>query len=217
MPKNNYAGLVSFHANPEIMKIKSIIAIFILVAGFTACDVVRQAGEMTRLTKCEFRLYTIEDIHIAGIDVQEVKSLEEMSVFEVVKLTSALAGGSLPLDFKLNIQAKNPNSGVAAMNKLDWILFIDDIEMTRGVVEERFEIPPNGVVNTLPLQLSIDLLDVLTRDTVEALANFAFNLAGSGNKPTRIMLQAKPTIYVGNQAIEYPGYLKIKTEFTSSM
>ena len=156
-------------------------------------------------------------IAMVSVDFQEIESWESLSIFEVLKLTTALAGGSLPLDFQLNIQAKNPNSGMAAMNKLDWILFIDDIEMTRGVVEERFEIPPNGGISTLPLSLSIDLLDVLTGDTVEALANFAFNLAGAGNKPTRIMLHAKPTVYVGNQAIEYPGYLKIRTAFTSSM
>jgi hypothetical protein len=43
--------------------------------------------------------------------------------------------------------------------------------------------------------------------------NFGLNLAGSGNRPSRMTLKVKPTIMVGTTPISYPGYLSVTNEF----
>jgi hypothetical protein len=98
------------------------------------------------------------------------------------------------------------------MNKLDWILIIDDIEMTRGLLNQRLEIPSNQVIS-FPVSMILDLMDSLNGKSGDALINFALNLSGNGSRPSRIKLKAKPTIYVGSTPVDYPGYITIRQEF----
>jgi len=194
---------------------KKVIIVFGLLLSMVSCGIMEQASQITRLSKCEFRLDRIDNINLAGIDIQNLKSVEDLNIMHMLALTTAVAQKDLPLSFMLDVQAKNPNDGTAAMNKMEWILFIDDIEMTTGTVNNRIEIPSGGGISNIPLQLKFNLMEVLQGKSGDALLNFGFNLAGAGNKPTRILLKVKPTIYIGSSAIEYPGYINVKTEFTS--
>ena len=170
---------------------------------------------MYNLTRCEFKLNTGEDVHLAGVYIQNYDQFSDLTFSDAMKLTNAFLNKNLPLDFTLNIATKNPNQQRAALNKLQWILFIDDIEMTRGTTNKRIEIPPNGGVSILPLNLNIELFNALSGDSKDAILNFGFNLAGQGNKPTRITVKAKPSVYVSGREIDYPGYITIENEFTS--
>ncbi|MDD4575040.1 MAG: LEA type 2 family protein [Bacteroidales bacterium] len=173
-----------------------------------------QLQQLQNLAKCEFRLNSVENIRLAGVNIQDVKSLNQIGISDVAKLSAAYLGNNLPLDLKLNMDARNPNPTAAALSALDWIFLIDDIEMTRGITNQRFQIPANQTT-TIPLLLNFDLKKVLTGKSQNALVNFALNLAGSGNTPTRLALKAKPTIQIGSVNIPYPSYLTIKTDFTS--
>ncbi len=189
------------------------IALIILLLG--SCDISRQIYEMTTFSKCDFRLYTVEDMKLAGVNIQQYKSYTDLSFLDITAISTSLAKGKLPLTFTLNVQVKNPNPTTAALNKMDWILFIDEIEILQGVSDQRAEIPPNGGVSNLPLQINADLMKVLSGESGEAVSNFAFNLSGQGNRPSRIMLKIKPSIMVGNTPVSYPGYISVKNEFTS--
>lgn len=173
-----------------------------------------QLQQLQNLAKCEFRLNSVENIRLAGVNIQDIKSLNQIGISDVAKLSAAYLGNNLPLDLKLNMDARNPNPTAAALSALDWIFLIDDIEMTRGITNQRFQIPANQTT-TIPLLLNFDLKKVLTGKSQNALVNFALNLAGSGNTPTRLALKAKPTIQIGSVNIPYPSYLTIKTEYTS--
>lgn len=167
---------------------------------------------MKTFAKCEFRIESAKNMRLAGVNIQDKTSISDLSITDIAKIGGAIAGGSLPLTFDLNIQVKNPNPTLAAMNKLEWILIIDDIEMTRGILNQRLEIPPNQVINT-PVSMNLDLMDSLNGKSGDALINFALNLSGTGTRPSRIKLKAKPTIYVGSTPVEYPGYITIRQEF----
>ena len=125
-----------------------------------------------------------------------------------------VGGNTLPFSLKLNFEAKNPNSSTAGLNKLEWILFIDDIQMTSGSVDKAFSIPPNNGTAVVPIQVGIDLKQVLKGKSLDAIINFGFNLAGVGNKPTRIKAKLKPTIMIGNYPLTYPGYISVNNEFS---
>jgi len=58
------------------------------------------------------------------------------------------------------------------------------------------------------------LKKALTGRSIESIKNFAFNLAGIGGKPTRLMLRMKPSIQVGSMTIQYPNEIDVRTEFT---
>lgn len=200
------------------MKSRFRFLTFFLVAGmiFTACDVLNQVQQMATLAKCEFRLSSVDQLRLAGVNIQQVKQLSDLKVTDAAKITTAaISGGSLPLNFTLNVEAKNPNSAIAGLNRLEWTLLIDDIEMVSGVNDNRVQIPANGGTAVIPLTIGVDLKQALKGKSADAIANFGLNLAGAGNKPTRITLKAKPYISVGSQTIAYPGYLTVQNEFTS--
>jgi hypothetical protein len=183
---------------------------------FTSCDVVKQVSEAKNLTKCDFRLESIQNLNLAGINVQNVNSLSDFTMFDAAKLASAFGSPKVPLDFTLNIEAKNPNTSPAGMTRMDWILLIDDIEMTRGILDKPITIPANNGSAMIPMQINVDLKKALAGKGSDAIINFGLNLAGSGDKPTRFTLKMKPTISVAGVPISYPGYLDVKTEYSSN-
>lgn len=197
-------------------KIIFMLAVVFTATVFSACDILDQARQVAILSKCEFRLSSVDQLKLAGVNIQQVKKLSDLNLMDAAKITTAaVSGSSLPLNFTLNVEVKNPNAGTAGLTKLDWILFIDDIQMVSGVNEQRVQIPGNGGTGTIPLSIGVNLKEVLKGKSGDAIANFGLNLAGAGNKPTRITLKAKPTIMVGSQYIAYPGYLTVQNEFTS--
>lgn len=172
--------------------------------------------QLSSLAKCDFKLKSIENIQLAGINIQQKQSLSQVNAMDVVKLTSAYMSKNLPLSFNLNVDSRNPNPTKAALTALDWILQIDDIDMTHGILNKRIEIAPNGGVTTIPMNMNFDLFKVLTGKTKDAVLNFAFNLTGAGtNTPSRVTLKAKPTVMIGSVPIQYPGYISIKNTFVS--
>lgn len=173
-----------------------------------------QIMEMATFSRCEFKLNTVENILLAGVNVQRVKSINDLSLLDAAKITSALASGPLNLSLDLNVGIRNPNSARASLNRLDWILLIDDSEIVNGTSNEKVDVPPSGQ-STMRLQIATDLKKSATGKSGTALANLGLNLAGAGNTPTRITLRAKPHLYVGGRLVSYPGYFDIKTTFTS--
>ena len=198
------------------MKKKFIFALFIanlLLLG--GCDVLEQAGQMASLARCEFRLKNVDQLRLAGVNIQQVNQLSELTFMDAARITAAATGGNLPLNFTLNVETKNPNTSIAGLNRLDWILLIDNIEMVSGTNEQNIQIPANGGTSIIPLTIGINLKEALKGRSADAIANFGLNLAGAGNKPTRITLKAKPSIMVKGRSIAYPGYITVENEFTS--
>jgi LEA14-like dessication related protein len=187
------------------------ISIFITIL-LNSCSFLK---EITTFSKCEFRTTTLDNPELAGVDVSHIKSFSDIGFTEMAILTSAFMKGELPLNFTLNIEARNPNPATAAMNKLEYIAYIDDVEVASGKMNERIEIPANGGIANIPLRLHTDLLDLLKNDSRQALINFGLNLADAGNKPTRVSIKIKPTILIGAVEIVYPGYFTVKYDFSS--
>lgn len=191
------------------MNRKPLIALSLLTILLTNC---RQIRELQSFAKCDFRINTVKNTTLAGVDVQNVRSFDDLNLAQGIKITSAYAQGSVPLNLVVNVDVKNPNASNAAMNRMEWIMLIDDREIVDGVVNDRVEIAPNGV-STLPIRISTDLKKVLDSMPREEAINMGFGLTGSGDKPTRITLKVKPSILVGGTAVNYPGYIKINSEF----
>lgn len=185
------------------------IIILLIVAG-TSCKTLMS---YVNVVKCDFRMKSVTNTRLAGVNIQQIKSFSQLNLFQVGNMTKAYLGGNVPLEFLLNIEGKNPNTADATMASFDWILLIDDIQMVSGTNRQEYYISANGGTETIPLEISVNLLDVLNNETKNAMLNFAFNLADAGNIPTRIGLKLKPTINVSGIPITYPGYIDIGTEF----
>ena len=197
----------------KISRLSIVILIIIFAAiAVNSCNFLK---EISTLGKCEFRVTTLDDPEIAGVDVSQIRSFTDLSFVDMGIISASFLKGDLPLSFTLNVEARNPNPAMAALNGLEYLAFIDDVEVARGNFDSRIEIPANGGVTTIPLRLNTDLIDIMKKDSRQALVNFGLNLADAGNRPTRISIKVKPTILVGAMEINYPGYFTVKHDFTS--
>ena len=197
------------------MKTKLFIAFLLAgVLSIQSCDVLQQLQQMATFAKCEFKMKSLTKTKLVGVNIQNKKKFSDLGYLDVANVTKTLLGGKLPLTFQLNIETKNPNQTTAAMQKIEWKLYIDDILITTGKVNKAVTIPAGGVAN-LPIKIDLDLKELFNKKTKTALLNFGFNLTDAGNYPTRVRLDIKPTIKVAGTAIEYPGYFSLKKEFGS--
>jgi hypothetical protein len=181
-----------------------------LVAG---CAVLDQVRQMQTFAHCKFRLVGIEQVRLAGVSIDGKTSIRQFNVLDAVKLTAALRGGALPLQFVVNVEVQNPNAQTAAMNRLAWILLIDGREMVRGQLDRRIEIAANGGLAPLPLEIALDLRQALSGQSGDSMLNLAFNVAGEGAHPTHVTLKVKPSILIAGQTLDLPDYITISTEF----
>lgn len=175
----------------------------------SSCGVVQQVQQAKRFAKCEFRMTTIQQLELGGVNIQRVRSLKDLSLTKAARLTAALTEKTLPLTFDLNVESSNPNAETAALNKLEWRLFIDEKEMMAGEMPNRIEIPAHASAE-FPIAISVDLKKVLSGEKKDAVLTLAFNLVGEGDRPSNILLQIKPTIVVAGVAMDYPGYFDVK-------
>lgn len=191
------------------------IVILIIIFATIAVNSCNFLKEISALGKCEFRVTTLDDPEIAGVDVSQIRSFTDLSFVDMGIISASFLKGDLPLSFTLNVEVRNPNPATAALNGLEYLAFIDDVEVASGQLDRRVEIPANGGVTSIPLRLNTDLIDIMKKDSRQALVNFGLNLADAGNRPTRVSIKVKPTILVGAMEINYPGYFTVKHDFTS--
>ncbi len=185
--------------------VEFIIVGLVLVSGLQ-CQTIR---EIANLRNVRFNIDRVADVRLAGVDVQRLKSYENLSITDIARLGRALARKEFPLDFQLHLTAENPpeNSVQARLVKLDWTLLIDDTETISGVFDDNIVLQP-GQPTDVPIPISLNLVDFFQHG-VRDLVELALAVAGQGGEPKRIKLQAIPTIDTAIGPIRYPGPITI--------
>jgi len=172
-------------------------------------------SELTAFSKCEFRLYSVQDLALCSVDVSQKRSWSDFSFMEGQTIAIKLLQNTLPFDITLNVEVKNPGTSTAAVNSIEWIAFIDDLQVAQGLVNQGVEVAPMGGVGMIPVKVHADLMDYLEGDNPGSMMNFALNLVGAGDQASKLTMKIKPSVLVGSQSIEYPGYFNISHEFSS--
>lgn len=190
-------------------KLSKIFTFTLITTILVSCGAIKRAANLTR---CEFRKKEIDKLNLGNTDVRNVRALTDLGFTDITNLGRAFKNGSLPLDVNFQIEVKNPNDAVAAVNKIEWVLEIDEREMTRGTTNQRIEVQP-GQTTTFPLGMRVDLKKVLSGESKNSLLNFAMNLVGAGEEQTRIKLKIKPFFRILGAQIGYPGYIKLGPTF----
>jgi hypothetical protein len=142
--------------------------------------------------------------------------LKDFTALEALKLSSVFASGKLPVSFTLNIEAKNPNDGTggyaktdATVNSMPWRLLIDDKETITGNISSPVTVPGTGELALIPIQIDIDLIQVIKNQGYESLLNLILALGGRESSAARLTVFTDPTVSTALGNINYPGELKI--------
>ncbi|MBI5325461.1 MAG: hypothetical protein HZB41_09365 [Ignavibacteriae bacterium] len=192
----------------------ALIAIIII----QSCGTIRQISQtLADLQRLKFKLENVNGFKVAGIDVNNKKSVNDFSMMDGLKLTQAFATKKFPAEFVLNVAAQNPNDGKAAGSKqanatitdFDWNLYIDDVKTIHGNIANDVSVPGSGQSTIIPLAMGLDLYEFFGRQGYDKVINLALNVGGVGGSPTRLKLDAKPTVSTPLGPISYPGRLTI--------
>lgn len=186
--------------------LKKFLIILIIVQSCTALK------ELATFSKCQFRLKAVQNINLAGINLTSKIRLEDFTAYEITQLSKNLLTKQFPMKFDLMLEIKNPNNTTASMEKMEWIVFVDNNQIMQGVLDRRISISP-GATDIIPLTFSIDLMKITNTSTVNSLINLALALANVGEANSRLTVKIKPTIKVANFNLVYPDYITITKEF----
>lgn len=176
------------------------------VGVLQGCQTLR---EIASLRSVEFALDRVAEAELAGVEIQRLRSYQDLRASDVARISAAVASGELPLSFELFVAARNPeeNRVQARMVRMAWTLLVEERETISGVVDEAFTLPP-GEIRHIPITIQLDLVeffDANLRDLVE----LALSFGGQGGEPKNIKLRAIPTIDTPVGAIEYPESITI--------
>lgn len=184
---------------------KSIYFIFLLSFLLVNC---RAYKELKALQTCNFKAISIENIQLAGYDLKSKKNITDFSFLEIGKIGKDYTEKKLILSYTIPIQAQNPNQKLAAMNRLEWKLMLDEIEILNGISNSRVEIPAQQST-TFPLNIKMNITDILSQKSLQELQELAFNLIDEHKKGTRLKLKVKPYLRVGEKQLRTPVFMNV--------
>lgn len=166
---------------------------------------------ISNVQRLQFKLDKVTGMKVANVSVSNFSSLSNIGVIDAANLLAAFTQGQLPVQFTLNVLAKNPNDGTggtkqssAVIENLAWRLFIDSKETINGNVGN-INVPGIGQSTNIPILMSFDLLKFFSNGQYNDLINLALALGGKSGSSSRITLKVKPTVSTILGPITYPG------------
>ncbi|MBN8584854.1 MAG: hypothetical protein J0M37_07130 [Ignavibacteria bacterium] len=186
----------------------SLILVSFAVINF-GCSGVMDA--ITNVQRLQFKLDKVTGMKVANVSLSNFSSISNIGVIDAANLLAAFTSGKLPVEFTLNVLAKNPNDGTggtkqssAVIENLAWRLFIDSKETINGNVGN-ISVPGVGQSTNIPILMSFDLLKFFSNGQYNDLINLALALGGKSGSSSRITLKVKPTVSTILGPITYPG------------
>lgn len=202
----------------KIFKISILVVLFFSLASCSNISDITKS--LMNLKNLQYRLLGIESVRLAGIDFKQNMSIKDISLVDVTRLTAAVTKKSVPIDFILNLEAKNPNeekgkrfSSTATIESFDFDVLLDNRKAFTGGLASPVKIESNGGIKLIPLKVSFNLTDVYQENQFEKIANIAMNLAGFNLQKTKVAVEATPVVSTALGKMN-PGRIKItQTEY----
>ncbi len=201
---------------------KKYILIFVILSTLIIGGCSNIGDAVSNAQRLQWKLGNVSGMNVSGVDVSNVTSFSSIHPLDIVKLTSAFASGKLPANFTLNLLAKNPEGDGGSKNSSNviksvaWRLLIDNSETVNGNVTGPVTIPGVGQTATIPVAISIDLMQIIKNEGITNLIGLALGIGGKNGTPARLSLKIQPTIDTFLGAITYPGEITvIDKEFRS--
>jgi hypothetical protein len=189
--------------------------LLLLLAG-SGCGISEQVQQAKAFKNAQIRLASVEQATVAGIDVTQIRQPSDVSTVDKARLVAAYAAGNVPLRMRVNLEIRNPNDEMAALNELDYIALIDGKEVAKGRSTERIEVAPGGTT-LAPVTLESNLRDAVSEQSGDALANLVLGLADRDRQPLRLTMRVRPTFVTSSgRRITPAGYINVDKEFTTS-
>jgi hypothetical protein len=188
-----------------------------LAAAVPGCATLQEmANVMVNVQRLKFRVASVNGFAVAGIGIASKQKLTDFTLMDGVNLLASFNGKKLPASFTLNVEAVNPNDGTggstqtaSTLTSFEWRLLIDDKPTVAGNIEKPIEIPGTGQATTIPLKISLDLMEFFKEKGYNDLLNLALALGGAKSDIARLVVDAQPRAMTPIGEITYPGRITV--------
>jgi LEA14-like dessication related protein len=184
--------------------------LFFVMLTLSGCTALQSSlSNAYNLANCDYKYNSISNLTISDMNVSN-----GLSALMIPKVLSILNGNasSIPLNFTLNLDVRNPNSGTAAFQALHYIISIDDIQFTTGNFRQAFSVGA-GETKQLPMTIGLDIAELMKNNSKSAVENIVKNFLGLSDASSKVTFQLKPSFKVGEQLFTSPLYIPVNFSF----
>ncbi|MDQ7815683.1 MAG: hypothetical protein RDU14_01515 [Melioribacteraceae bacterium] len=192
---------------------RKLISLIILITFVQGCSILKTFENISRL---KYKIHSAMDYKILGINIGSKKSLSDFSSLEMLKLSSGVLKGNLPLTFSLNIEAKNPNDGSGGSPATDltlesfpYKLFLNEKEVLSGNIDKPINVPGKGESTLITLNIDFDIAKSMKEKSLDDILSLLLNLGGISGSTSNIKLLVKPVVGTPIGNINYPNEITI--------
>ncbi|MDR2233784.1 MAG: hypothetical protein LBE56_11800 [Tannerella sp.] len=191
---------------------KRSIYLVLVIAGMTllsGCDITKGLASMYNMTNCEYKYKSISNLTVGNMNLSN-----GISALQIPQALAILSGAtsSIPLNFTVNLDVHNPNLTQAAFQALQYIIQIDDIELTTGSLTQPFNVDA-GATQLLPINIGVDVAKLMTNNSASSVLNIVKNFIGIGSQPSNVTVQLKPTFNLGSSSFTSPVFIPVSFSF----
>jgi LEA14-like dessication related protein len=161
------------------------------------------------LANCDYKYHSISSLSVSGMNLSN--GLSPLMIPKMIAVFSGNAS-SIPLNFTLNLNVKNPNAGTAAFQALHYIISIDGVQFTAGHFDQTFSVEA-GETKVLPITIGVDVAELMRSHSKSAIENIVKNFIGINGAPSKVSIQLKPSFKVGDQLFTSPVYIPVNFNF----
>lgn len=192
---------------------KKMILLFGVILLFGGCDAVNKVKGAYQLSQSEYRYHSLDNIHIAGINLGNSSSI---SLSKLASVATALAGGgstqNIPFNMILNMDVTNPNKNAAFLDALDYAILINEMEFVEGKMDIPIRIEA-GETKVVPIPISVDLKSVMNRYSQQRVASEMSSFLGITSNETSVTVKLWPKLTVGKTVIKSPSAIPVVFNF----
>ena len=190
-----------------------VILAFSVISSIVSCTLDKQAKALRTLEKCRYEFVSADSIFLAGTDVNKLIANGRVDVSQLPGVALGFLSRDIPLSGVLNVRITNPTNNLAGIQQFAYKVEVEGREVLDGVSDLPIEVPAGETV-VVPVKLRTNVYKFLSdRETLDKLLTFiqrAHN--GATDEKVNLTFKIKPTLALGNQAINYPGYIDIDKE-----
>jgi len=198
-------------------EMKKILFLGFLVLVFSACGINKQVDQLKAFEKCRYEITSADSVFLGNVDVTDLVDRKDFNLARIPSLMLAVLRQDVPLKASLKLKIQNPANEVAAINQFEYKILHKNTELATGFVNRKVVVEPGGGVTVVPININSNIYDLLSDPkNQKAFADFIAE-GKSSEKKTVLTVKIKPTLDIGNNQIQYPGYITVDKEITNKI
>ena len=194
------------------MKI-SLIFFWILFL-FSSCQVKEQAEQLKALEACTYEIESVDSAYLANVDLNQLITNGGVNLLKAPRIAFAYLTQKMPLKGVVYLKIINPGQDDAGINKFEYKVFVKDIELFNGLIDQKINIKANGGSTVIPVRQERDIYQLISNPgNQQAVTDF---ISAETEKTIPITFKIKPYLIIGNKEIAYPDYITIERRLSNT-